>query len=157
MIRPQDGNGSSSPAASRTPAGRNCSGRNRCYSNLMSGPSCSSAKLAEFTREGAPNCCCEKILYFEDLPDGIFDYQPPSGASFTNMPLTVPEASLSSLSDPGVRDFRAGDEPRTSLSKDSEQLWSARITNDWRAIRQLLPLSAAWPDGLLRDVGIRMK
>jgi hypothetical protein len=113
----------------------------------------SSKSWQNSTQEGAPNCCCEKILYFEDLPDGVFDYQPPSGASFTNMPLTVPEASLSSLSDPGCGISAQGMSREQACQKILEQFWSARITNDLARIRQLLPLSAAWPDGLLRDVG----
>jgi hypothetical protein len=113
----------------------------------------SSKSWQNSTQEGAPNCCCEKILYFEDLPDGVFDYQPPSGASFTNMPLTIPEASLPSLSDPGCGISAQGMSRQQACQKILAQYWAARITNDLARIRQLWPLTAPWPDQLLRDVG----
>src|SRR5262249_52269557 len=51
-------------------------------------------------QEGPPNWYFEKIIYFEDLPESAFNFQPPAGTPVTDMPLTIPEASLSSLSDP---------------------------------------------------------
>jgi len=113
----------------------------------------SSKSWQNSTQEGVPNCCCEKILYFEDLPAAVFDYQPPTGASFTNMPLTVPEASLSSLSDPMCGISAQAMSREQACQKILGQFWSARITNDLARIRQLWPLTAGWPDKLLRDVG----
>ncbi len=104
-------------------------------------------------QEGAPSCRFEKILYFEDLPQSAFTFQPPEGTPITDMPLTLPEASLSSLSD-----IRCGISAEKMTREQAcqrilEEFWAARANNDLARIRQLCPIAASWSDQLLRDLG----
>lgn len=103
-------------------------------------------------QEGAPNCDFEKILYFKDLPDSAFNFQPPAGTSFTNMPLTIPEASLSALADPRCGISAEGMTREQACQKILGQLWDARLKNDVPHIHQLFPLTATWSDDLLREM-----
>jgi hypothetical protein len=104
-------------------------------------------------QEGTPNSDFEKILYFEDLPDSAFNFEPPAGTTFTNMPLTIPEASLSSLSDPKSGISTEGMTGEQACQKILEQFWAARRNTDLARIRQLCPVTATWSDELLRDPG----
>jgi len=104
-------------------------------------------------REGAPAADFEQVLYFEDLPDSALAFQPPPGAVFTNMPLTIPDsaASLPGLSDPNCGISAEGMTHEEACQKILEQLWTAQINTNFARIRQLLPYSATWSDDLLRE------
>jgi len=104
-------------------------------------------------QEGAPDDYFEKIVYFEDLPDSAFNFQPPAGTAFTDTPLTLPEISLSLLSDPKSGISAEGMTHEQACHTILEQLSAARIKNDLARIRQLLPVTATWSDELLRDPG----
>jgi hypothetical protein len=84
-------------------------------------------------QEGAPSCDFEKLVYFEDLPDSAFNFQPPAGTPFTDMPLTVPEASLSSMSDPKCGISAEGMTREQACQKILEQLGAARKKPIWPA------------------------
>lgn len=104
-------------------------------------------------RHGTPEFVFDKIVYFEDLPDGTFRFAPPPGAQFVDKPLLVPEENLRGLGEPksGI--------PADGLTREEacrellEQFWAACIKEDMPRIHQLCPLTAAWPDGLFRDLG----
>jgi len=104
-------------------------------------------------REGPPNCYFQKILYFQDLPDSAFDFQPPAGTAFTNKTLTIPEAGLLALSDPSCGISAEGLTREEACEKILKQLWQARVKNDVTRIRQLCPLTATWSDEMLRESG----
>ena len=104
-------------------------------------------------REGAPDDYFEKLVYFEDLPDSAFTFQPPEGTAFVDKPLTLPEASLSTLSDPKSGISAEGVTREQACREILEQLWAAREKGDLARIRQLLPVTATWSDELLRDLG----
>ena len=108
-------------------------------------------------REGAPLCYFEKIIYFENLPDNTFDYQPPAGTPFTDTPLSVPEANLSLLSNPKCGISAEGMTQEQACQKILEQLWTARIQNDLTRVHQLFPLTATWPDELLHEMSMEDK
>lgn len=105
------------------------------------------------TREGTPQCSIEKILYFEDLPDGDFSFQPPADTQFTNAPLEVPGANLLPLSDPTRGISTGGMTQEQACQKILDQLWSAAIKGDFNRIRQLCPVTAMWSDAMLRGSG----
>jgi hypothetical protein len=104
-------------------------------------------------QEGAPNWYFEKIIYFDDLPDSALKFQPPAGTAITDMPLTIPDASLSSLGDPGSGISAEGMTQEQACEKILRQLWEARAKNDLARIRQLLPSTATWSDEMLRGSG----
>lgn len=104
-------------------------------------------------RHGAPDFYFEKIVYFEDLPDSAFRFEPPRRVQFAEKPLTIPEANLAMLSDPRSGMPAEGLTREEACRKLLEQFWTACINNDLERIHQLCPLTATWPDGLLRDAG----
>lgn len=104
-------------------------------------------------REGALDFFFDKIVYFEDLPDSVFQFEPPPQVQFVNKPLTIPEANLPMLTDPRSGISADGMTREEACRKIMEQLLDASIKDDMARIHQLCPLTATWPDGLLRDLG----
>jgi len=104
-------------------------------------------------REGAPKFDFDKMLYFEDLPDSTFDFQPPEGVAVTNMPLTIPDAgaSLPAVSDPKYGISAEGMTREEACQKILQQAWEADIKYDFARIRQLCPLAADTSDDSLRE------
>jgi hypothetical protein len=104
-------------------------------------------------RRGAPDFSLEKIIYFESLPDSTFAFVAPTSARFTAKPLTIPEANLRLLSDPKSGIAAAGLTRDEACQTILTQLWSAVIDGDLARLRQLCPITASWPDALLRELG----
>lgn len=102
---------------------------------------------------GAPDDYFERIVYFEDLPDSAFSFQPPEGTPFADKPLTLPEASLSTLSDPKSGISAEGMTREEACREILEQLWAARQNSDLARIRQLMPVTGTWSDELVREAG----
>jgi hypothetical protein len=104
-------------------------------------------------REGTPKFDFEKIIYFEDLPDSTFDFQPPSGISVTNAALTIPDAgaSLPAVSDPKYGISAEGMTREEACQKILQQAWEANFKYDFARIRQLFPLAADTSDESLRE------
>jgi hypothetical protein len=103
-------------------------------------------------RHGAPDFAFDKIVYFQDLPDSTFSFQPPPGVPFEQKPLTIPEANLSMLRNPNsgiVTDELSRDE---ACQKLLGHFWDAVINDDLATIRHLCPLTTSWPDKLLLEV-----
>jgi hypothetical protein len=100
-------------------------------------------------REGDPQFDFEKIIYFDDLPDSAFSFQPPTGIPFTDLSLGVPESQLSLLSDPARGISADGMTREQACQKILGQLWDAVVRKDLGRIRQLFPLTAAWSDEML--------
>lgn len=101
------------------------------------------------TREGTPTTSVDKILYFEDLPDSTFDFQPPSGTQFAATPLAVSEANLSLLSDPQCGISADGMTREQACQKILGDLWTATPAR----VRQLVPITASWSDEMIRGAG----
>lgn len=103
-------------------------------------------------RRGAPDFSFDKIVYFEDLPDSAFQFEPPAGAAFVEKPLTVPEANLPMLSNPKSGISAEGLTREEACRKLLGEFWAAVLREDLNRIRQLCPVAATWPDRLLRDL-----
>ena len=103
-------------------------------------------------QDGTPYLDFERILYFEDLPDSTFDFQPPSGTLFTNQPLTISDAGVSvpALSDPNCGISAEGMTREQACQKILQQAWAANFKYDFARIRQLFPLAANASDESLR-------
>jgi hypothetical protein len=104
-------------------------------------------------RDGTPYLDFQKILYFEDLADSTFDFQPPSGTVFTNQPLTIPDAGTSfpALSDPSYGISAEGMTRDQACQTILQQAWAANFKYDFARIRQLFPLAADSSDQSLRE------
>ncbi|MCL4181096.1 MAG: hypothetical protein KJ072_25540 [Verrucomicrobia bacterium] len=103
-------------------------------------------------RRGAPDFSFDKIVYFEDLPDSAFQFEPPAGVSFVEKPLTIPDANLPMLSNPKSGISAEGLTREEACRRLLEQFWSAVLNDDLARIRQLCPVTATWPDRLLLDL-----
>ncbi len=103
-------------------------------------------------RDGTPFLDFEKILYFEDLPDSAFDFQPPPDAAVTNMALTVPDAGAGTpvLSDPTYGISAEGMTREEACQKILQQTWAANFKYDFARLRQLVPLASDMSDEALR-------
>ncbi len=104
-------------------------------------------------REGYPQCSFEKILYFENLPDSAFSFEPPEGTQFTDAPLEIPEAILPVLSDPKYGISADGMTREQACQKILQQLADAAIRKDLTRVRQLLPVTSTWSDRMLSGSG----
>lgn len=104
-------------------------------------------------QNGTPYLDFEKILYFENLSDSTFDFQPPTGLLFTNMPLTISSAgaSLPAMSDPKYGISAEGMTREQACQKILQQAWDADFKADFARIRQLFPLAADSSDESLRE------
>ena len=102
---------------------------------------------------GTPYLDFEKILYFDDLADSAFDFQPPSGTLFTNQPITIPDAGVSvpALSDPNNGISAEGMTREQACQTILQQAWAANFKYDFARIRQLFPLAADSSDDYLRE------
>jgi len=103
-------------------------------------------------RQGAPDFAFDKIVYFEDLPDGSLNFEPPAGVAFEAKPLTIPEANIAILRNPKSGISVGGLSPDEACRKILGQFWEAVINDDVARIHQLCPITAGWPDKLLLDV-----
>jgi hypothetical protein len=107
---------------------------------------------SNLNRRGTPGFSFDKIVYFEDLPDSVFQFEPPDGVPFVEKPLTIPDANLAMLNNPKSGMSAEGLSREEACRKLLGQFWTAVINNDLARIRQLCPLTETWPDRLLRDV-----
>jgi hypothetical protein len=101
-------------------------------------------------QEGTPYLDFEKILYFDDLSDNTFDFQPPAGATFTNMPLRISDASLPALSDTNSGISTEGLTPDQACQTILQQYWDATLKYDFATFRRLTPRAAESSDEFLR-------
>jgi len=108
-------------------------------------------------QEGAPRFDVEEVVYFEDVPDSAFSFQPPAGATITNMPLSIPDANLSLLSDPKTGISVEGMTQEQACRKILEQLWAAGMKGDLARIHELWPVTATWSDELFSGLGAEDK
>jgi hypothetical protein len=103
-------------------------------------------------RHGLPAFVFERVVYYEDLPDSIFSFEPPPGVKFAEKPLAIADANLAILADPKTGISAQGLTREEACRKILGQMWAANIDNDLTRIRQLCPLASAWTDELLREV-----
>jgi hypothetical protein len=104
-------------------------------------------------REGTPKFDFEKIIYFEDLPDSTFNFEPPPGTALTNKALAIPDAGVSvpAVSDPQYGISAEGMTREEACQKILGQYLAAAIKYDFARMRQLVPLAADASDETLRE------
>ncbi|HXC37009.1 MAG TPA: hypothetical protein VNV43_14115 [Candidatus Acidoferrales bacterium] len=101
-------------------------------------------------QDGTPHLDFQKILYFDDLADSMFNFQPPSGTFVTNMPLTVPDASLPALSDTNYGISVEGMTREQACQTIVQQYWNATVNYDFAGFRRLSPSVGDLSDEFLR-------
>ena len=104
-------------------------------------------------RQGKPNFDAQRIIYYEDLPDEMFEFEVPKDTEISEA--FVPSWVLDILDDPNYGISTEGLTQDEACHRILEQFWQAVINADLTRIRKLLPVSAAWNDKVLKaNIGI---
>ncbi len=99
-------------------------------------------------RQGKPQYDIKKIVYYEDLPDEMFELEAPEDAEiFEGFSPFIGE--FDKLNDPQYGISAEGLTKDEACKKILEQFWQAIINDDLVKIRQLLPVTADWEDEVL--------
>ncbi|HEG44498.1 MAG TPA: hypothetical protein ENH94_10670 [Phycisphaerales bacterium] len=93
------------------------------------------------SHEGEPNINIWKIVYYEELPDDIFEIDLPDSSKIiaVNTPLNDPEYGMDA----------EGLTQEQACYKIIEELWQAMYEQDLDKIRKLIPMTAKWSDEIL--------
>jgi hypothetical protein len=103
-------------------------------------------------RQGNPFFSTHKITYFEDLPDRDLIFQPPSGVTYQEKELAIPEANLALLADPKYGISTDGLSEEAASRKILGELWNADIHRDYHRFRELSPVVGSWSDEFMQSV-----
>ncbi len=103
-------------------------------------------------RSGPPSFDAFKIVYYEDLPDDIFDVRIPGDAKYVEKPLEIPDAAVSVLSNPQDGIPVQGMTQQEASEKTVRAVYQAVIDQDMDALRNISPLCRNWGDEFLRKI-----
>lgn len=103
-------------------------------------------------RNGPPSFDAFKIIYYEDLPDDIFNVSIPNDAKYVDKPLQIPEETVGALSDP--RDGMPTEclTQQEAARKTVQALYQAVIDQDIKTLKSISPLCRNWGDEFLRKI-----
>ncbi len=93
--------------------------------------------------EGTPTIDVKKIVYYEQLPDDIFDIDLPEPNKIIDL--------NSHLYDPNYGMSAEGLTQEQACKKILTEFWQAANNQDLNTIRKLFPYSASWSDEVLRS------
>jgi len=108
-------------------------------------------------RRGEPEFDTQKIVYYEELPDEMFELEAPEDAKIFEglLPLV---SKFDKLNDPQYGVSTEGLTKYEACKKILEQFWQATINHDLVRIRELVPVTADWKDEvLIRNLGLNDK
>ncbi len=109
-------------------------------------------------RQGQPECDVQKIIYYEELPDEVFELEAPEDAEVFEgfSPLDLMLVSKNGkLGDPEYGVSVEGLTKDQACEKILKEFWQALIDDDLSRIRQLLPITADWDDEMMiNDLGL---
>jgi hypothetical protein len=91
-------------------------------------------------RSGPPNFEAGNIVYYEDLPDDVFNVPVPNDAKYVEKPLQIPEAAAGILSDPRDGISTEGLTHQEAAQKIVRTLYQAVIGQDIDRLKSLSPL-----------------
>ncbi len=103
-------------------------------------------------RSGPPAFDAFKIIYYEDLPDSVFDVRIAPQAKHVEKPLTIPEEAAGILSDPHDGISAEGVAQQEAAEKVVRALYQAVINQDLDALKTISPLCRNWGDEFLRKM-----
>jgi len=106
-------------------------------------------------RSGPPSFDAFKIVYYEDLPDDIFDVRIPGDAKHVEKPLQIPAETVDALSDPRHGISAEGMTQQEAAEKTVRALYQAVIDQDLNTLKNLSPLCRNWGDEFLRKIIFR--
>lgn len=106
-------------------------------------------------RSGPPSFDAFKIIYYEDLPDDIFNVPIPNDAKYVDKPLQIPEETVGVLSDPRDGMPTEGLAQQEAARKTVQALYQAVIDQDIKTLKSISPLCRNWGDEFLRKIVLK--
>jgi len=103
-------------------------------------------------RSGPPSFDASKIVYYEDLPDSVFDVRIPGNATYVEKPLTIPDETVGALSNPRDGIPTEGMTQQEAAEKAVRMMYQAVIDQDLDGLKRICPLCRNWGDGFLRKI-----
>ena len=103
-------------------------------------------------RSGPPTFDAFKIVYYEDLPDNVFDVRIPGDAKRVEKPLQIPDETVGALSDPQHGISAQGMTQQEAAEKAVRVLYQAVIDQDMARLKNICPLCRNWGDEFLRKI-----
>jgi hypothetical protein len=103
-------------------------------------------------RSGPPSFDAFKIVYYEDLPDNIFDVHIPPDAQRVEKPLQIPDDTVGALSDPRDGVSAEGLTQQEAAEKAVRTMYQAILDQDLDRLKSICPLCRNWGDEFLRKI-----
>jgi hypothetical protein len=106
-------------------------------------------------RRGPPSFDAFKIVYYEDLPDSVFDVHVPSEAKYMEKPLQIPEETVGAMGSSQDGISAEGMTQQEAAEKTVRVLYDAVIEQDLDKLKSICPLCRNWGDEFLRTIILR--
>lgn len=103
-------------------------------------------------RSGPPSFDAFKIVYYEDLPNSVFDIHVPGDAKRVEKPLQIPEETVGILGNPQDGISIEGLTQQEAAGKIVRALYQAVISQDMNGLKSLSPLCRNWGDDFVRQI-----
>ncbi len=106
-------------------------------------------------RSGPPSFDAFKIVYYEDLPDNLFDVRTPPDAKYVEKPLQIPEETVGAMSNPQDGVSAEGMTQQQAAETAVRAMCQATIDQDLDRLKSLCPLCRNWGDEFLWKIVLR--
>ena len=103
-------------------------------------------------RSGPPSFDAFKIVYYEALPDSVFDVRIPGDVKHVEKPLQIPDEAVGAMSNPQDGIPVEGMTQQEAAEKTMRALYQAVIDQDTNALKSISPLCRNWGDEFLRKI-----
>ena len=103
-------------------------------------------------RGGPPSFDAFKIVYYEDLPDSVFDVRIPGDAQHVEKPLQIPDETVGALSNPRDGISTEGMTQQEAARTAVRTMYQAVIDQDLAQLKSISPLCQDWGDEFLRKI-----
>jgi hypothetical protein len=110
---------------------------------------------ANLDRAGPPSFDAFKIIYYEDLPDDVFDVHIPGDAKHIEKPLQIPDDAVGALGNPQDGISAEGLTQQEAAEKAVRTMYQAIMDQDLDKLKSLAPLCRNWGDEFLREIVFR--
>jgi len=104
---------------------------------------------------GVPGFVANKIIFYKDVDDSLFEVTLPENPSYVEKPLTIPDENISLLSNPDYGISTEGMSEQDACDKIITEMYEAIIAGDIEQIKQLCPVSANLDDKFITNFIIR--
>ncbi len=106
-------------------------------------------------RIGPPGFDAFRIVYYEELPDSMFDVQIPGEPRYVEKELSIPESTIAALGNPADGIPATGMAIPESAAAAVRAMYTAVIEEDLDSLKRICPLCRNWGDELLRAMIVK--